>query len=103
MNWDKETYDLKRIKEKTSHQIAFKYLGDKEIDTATSSCGCSTPTIEGNVVRVIYTSGEVPKHIIKEGKNEYETTKSIKVKFKDTEEFTVLRFTAIVERLIRRP
>lgn len=101
MTWDKIKHELGRIKEQTTHQIVFVYLGDPEdLITATSSCGCSTPSIENNVIRVLYTSAAIPKHIIKEGRTDYTTTKSIAVKIKGEEEPARLKFTATIERTI---
>lgn len=75
--------------------IKFPYKEGGRITTMTSSCGCSNPIDDkvNSEVIVNFLPGNIPEHIIAEGKNSYTFKKFINVSYigdDGTEKNTIL-------------
>lgn len=101
MEWESKNIDLGTVREKITKEIIFKIKGEvtKKISNLDSSCGCSLPKWdeEKGELKVIYTPGSVPKHLLDKEQEFYKSSKSIYIKYEDDTN-DVLTFTAKVTK-----
>ena len=97
-NWESTKINIGTVKPYQRTYITFKCLESLEdVDTITSSCGCSQGRISGNNVVVSYKPGDIPKHLTSAGLNSYNTSKTIRVHYNNGET-DVLQFVGVVKR-----
>ena len=69
MSWNTKEINLGKVKESTKHNLQFRWEGDKlEVDRIETSCGCTSPRYENNILSVAYKAGKVPRHLSTIGK-----------------------------------
>lgn len=80
--WDKVHQVLPDVKEGKMVRIVYasKVLLD-DIESLSSSCGCTTPKVVGNSIEVFYTSDNIPVHLKPRGY--FLSTQYVIVKYKD--------------------
>lgn len=81
--WNTKVFDFGVAKE-TDQPIkhTFEYLGKKQYDSHSASCGCTTGKWIDNKIHVTYKIGTIPDHVKKE-KGFMSVTKRVYVNFKD--------------------
>lgn len=97
-DWKESLIELGETKVGKQHNIHFEYEGYQQIEGANSSCGCSTPEIDGRVIRVTFKAPDIPKHLQAAGKKSYTTTKSILVSLAGQEKPDHLKFKATIHK-----
>lgn len=94
MNWKSTTLNLGTIQAGKKQTVVFEADQDlKNVANMTSSCGCSSPKINGNKVIVTYTPGQVPRHLQSVGF--YLSTNKVTITYNDRSQ-DILRFKAKV-------
>lgn len=63
--WENTVIDLGDVSPNSTHEVEFKYNGDKSIDTARAGCGCTIPLITETGLTVKYSTGAIPKYLVK--------------------------------------
>lgn len=83
MNWNRTTRHFGDVYEGEELFFTFHYLGDKEYDKHSTSCGCTSGNWINNTLQVRFKPRNVPVSVLDTGVNNYQVTKSISVFFKD--------------------
>ena len=81
MNGWKEKEHSIELKEAVSHTFTYVYEGTKVMVSASASCGCSTPNILGNILKVTYSGCSVP--FTQKAKGFTNVSKTVTVLFDD--------------------
>lgn len=96
MNFQQNYLDLGELRVGVTKDIIFYPKEElKDIDTMSSSCGCSIPRIENGNIVVSFTPGSIPIHLQFSG--QYKTNKSITLNYKDGSS-EMLGFSAIIKK-----
>lgn len=96
MNFKQNNINLGDLRVGITKSITFYPKEElKDINTMSSSCGCSIPRIENGNIVVTYTPGSIPIHLQYLG--QYKTSKTITIKYKDGSSET-LSFTATIKK-----
>lgn len=68
------------------HTITFRFDESITVTQVTLSCGCTSEETNNTtkVIVVSYKAKPIPEHFVLEGKVDYITTKTVEVKYKDT-------------------
>lgn len=98
--WKELQKQLGRVPVGIPQTIKFTYIGEEEFISATSSCGCTTPVWDNKTktIHATYVPKPIPKHLLKDGKLEYSSIKSVTVKMGDEHKpsFYTLKFYSTV-------
>lgn len=95
MNWQKKYQTVTGI---VGIKQKITYIPEgiiEDIDSMSSSCGCSYPRLIDNKIEVSYTPGPIPIHMQHRGF--YNTTKTITITYKDGSH-DLLSFKATVNK-----
>lgn len=97
IEWENKEIDLGDIPENKRMTMVFKPKSDlSNIESLTSSCGCSKPEITEKGVKVHYKSGRIPKHLQKY--NSQAIRKTITVVYRDGSK-DILSFKGVIKRV----
>lgn len=99
MDWKNKEIDLGNIESRKSYNVTFEYVGNKEIRRLTSSCGCTKPKLDNNIVKVTYQPSPVAKQTKDAGMNYYSSRKYVTVYFTDNTNSVLLVKAKIFDEL----
>jgi len=63
--WENTVIDLGDVSPNSTHEVEFKYKGDNTISKCVAGCGCTVPLITETGLTVKYSTGAIPKYLVK--------------------------------------
>ena len=79
--WKEKIIDLGNVKAEKPVNVEFKYLGDGEYSSSSTSCGCTVAdwNKETKTLKSVFTPNPVAKHLKDTGQTNYNSIKYINV------------------------